>query len=84
MRRISWIESPDRPRTHSTQLGQSSVGISGLFDNIRRPTHFRIFDTTSVKVEDTSRMRLVNLLVDFEEPGDRFMTSGFRKPNIVS
>jgi hypothetical protein len=29
-------------------------------------------------------MRLVNLLVDFEEDGESCATSGLRNPNIVS
>ena len=75
--------SSDRSRMYSTQLGQSSVEIPGLFEIIRRVARFRVFDTLSVKSDDLFRMCLVNLLVDFEEHVESCATSRLR-PNIVS
>ena len=44
------------------------MGISGLFEDIRRLARFRVFDTLSVKVDVLFRMYLVNLLLGLGEP----------------
>lgn len=83
-KRISLTESSDRSRTCSTQLEQSSAGISNSFDETRRLARFRVFDTLSLKTDDVVRICLVNFLVDVEEQWKGSAVSRLWNGNIVT